>query len=463
MNSNIKYKYYDEAIEYYSLLSKHPIYKKNTKLYYATHLNGPHIDFYHEPYSLNKNTPLRNFKKFNKSILKSINNLSSCEKYGLYLNKSVVKIMIDQITLILNENQSYWENYNFNLEIIKDINKVYVMYKLYLETYLNRIKNEISENTKISYKMSLATNLGMNVDHNKIILLGEHQITKIISQLEQLHKKKFNLILEDFKNQGTPCESESELLSLIMKHILDLYYKIKTDSNFSELIIPEPHTIKLKWIQPLKSQWSSKGKVSGRYFFLNNSNINAYKKEQLLRLTIHEILPGHIMFRTNTNQIVKSYLKSKTHIKKHVKKLLKSGTKAVNEGFASYIEKILLNFDNNIETQTLLLFGKLFHAIRMILDVKLNMGIINEHTAINILKNTTILSETGIKSEINKYYANPGRSCAYSFGSCCYNILEHIYKNNSKLKNDFYKDMFTLQLPIPIIFKYVDDILLNKN
>lgn len=450
-----KYKYYDEAVEYYTNLTKNSIYKINNKLYYATHLVGPHLDFYHEPYSLKKNTPLKNFNKFNKSILKSITNLSYCEKYGLYLNKSVVNIMIEQITTILNEKITYWENYNFDLEIIKNINKVYIMYKLYLETYITRIKDVKSKNFKLSYEMSLKLNLGMNVDSNNLIKLGVHNVQKIITQLEKLHNKKFDLILHEYQNFGTPCESEAEVLSLVMKHILDLYQYANSNESFKGLEIPEPHTIKLKWIQPLKSKWSSKGKVSGRYFFLNNNNIQAYKKEQLLRLCIHEVIPGHIMFRNNANQFVKLYLKSKTvKPKKLVKKLVRSGVKAVNEGFASFIEKTILQFDSSIESKTTLLFNKLFHAIRMVVDVGLNCNTLNEEQAINILKNHTVLSDNGIKSEINKYYAQPGQACAYCFGNCFYEILEHIYKVAKN--DDFYRDMFTLQLPFPFIFKYVD-------
>lgn len=452
---DIKYKYYDEAVEYYTKLSNNKIYKINNKLYYATHLVGPHLDFYHEPYSLRKNTPLRNFKKFNKSILKSIDNLTYCEKYGLYLNKSIVNIMIEQITTILNEKSSYWENYNFDFEIIQNINKVYMMYKLYLETYISRIKDDKSKNFKTSYLMSLKLNLGMNVNPDDLKTLGVHRVQKIINQLEKLHNKKFGSILESFKNFGTSCESESEVLSLVMKHILDLYQYTNSNEQFKGLEIPEPHTIKLKWIQPLKSKWSSKGKVSGRYFFLNNNHIQAYKKEQLLRLCIHEVIPGHIMFRSNTNKFIKSYFKSKTiKPKKRVRKLIKSGVKSVNEGFASYIEKTILHFDSSIESKTTLLFNKLFHAIRMIVDVGLNDGVLNEQQAINILKNHTILSDNGIKAEINKYYAQPGQACAYCFGNCYYEILEHIYSNAHN--TDFYRDMFTLQVPLPFIFKYVD-------
>lgn len=452
---DIKYKYYDEAIKYYTHLSKNSIYKINKKLYYATHLSGPHLDFYHEPYSLKKNTPLRNFKKFNKSILKSINNLSYCEKYGLYLNKSIINIMLEQITTILNEKSTYWENYNFDLEIVRDINKVYMMYKLYLETYINRTKNGKSKNSELSYLMSLKTNLGMDVTPNNLKILGNHQIQKIISQLEKLHNKKFNLILHDYQNFGTPCESESEVLSLVMKHILDLYHYANFNESFKGLEIPESHTIKLKWIQPLKSKWSSKGKVSGRYFFLNNNNIQVYKKEQLLRLCVHEVIPGHIMFRFNTNQFINTYFKSiDVKQSKHIKKLVKSGVKSVNEGFASFIEKTILHFDQSIGAKTILLFNKLFHAIRMVIDVGLNTNTINEEHAINLLKKYTILSDDGINAEINKYYAHPGQACAYCFGNCFYEILEHIYLNANN--QDFYRDMFTLQLPFQFIFRYVD-------
>jgi hypothetical protein len=466
---NDKYKYYDQAVEYYSKLSKNRLYKINHKLFYSTHLTGPHLDFYYEPYGLNKNTPERNFKKFNKSILKSINNLSYCEKFGLYLNKSVITIMITQIVDILGTNKNYWLKYNFDDEIILDINKVYLFYKLFLETYQNRIPEKKSKNCEISYLMSLKTNLGLNVDPNDLQKLGIHRAKKIIKELEDLHKIPFSLIHQKYKTFGTSCESESELLTLVMKNILDLY-------NFSKQIfpntlqIPEPDTIKLKWIPELKAKWSSKGKVSGRYLFLNGHNIQSYKKEQLMRLCAHETIPGHIMFRLNTNNFLKTYLSSKKlisppqKISKITKKLLKSGTKTVNEGFASHIEKFILNIvpvENNLSTiKTTLLFNKLFHAIRMILDTGLNSENVTlkftEKNATKILKTFTTLSDDGIKAEINKYYVNQGRACAYCFGNTCYDVIEQIYKKANKT-NEFYSDIFTLQLPISLIFKYVDE------
>jgi hypothetical protein len=459
---NDKYKYYDEAVEYYSKLSKNRLYKINHKLFYSTHLNGPHLDFYYDPYSLNKNTPKRNFKKFNKSILRSINGLSYCEKYGLYLHKSITIIMIDQIKDILNTNKDYWLKYNFDDEIILDINKVYSFYKLFLEIYQNRIPEKKSQNCEFSYLMSLKTNLGLNVNPNDLQKLGLHRAKKIINELEHLHKLPFSSIHQKYKIFGTSCESESELLTLVMKNILDLY-------NFSKQVfpntlqIPEPHTIKLKWVPELKAKWSSNGKVSGRYLFLNGHNIQSYKKEQLMRLCTHEVIPGHIMFRLNTNEFIKTYLSSKhKKPKQKIKKLLKSGTKTINEGFASYIEKNILNIEKGdiLNTKTLLLFNKLFNAIKMILDTGLNSENVDlkftEEKAITFLKTFTFLSDIGISAEINKYYVQQGQACAYCFGNTCYDILEQIYKNANKI-NEFYSDIFTLQLPISLIFKYVDE------
>lgn len=451
-----KYKYYDKVVEYYSHLIKNKIYKINQKLYYATHLNGPHLDFFYEPFSLNKNTPLRNFKKFNKSILKSMSNLSFCEKYGLFLKLSVVKIMSNQVETILTNDVNYWKKYNFDDVTITNIIKVYMMYKLYLETYTSRIKNTFSENIKLSYMTALETHLGMHVNINKLIELANNQIHKNVLTLESLHGINFNLILEKFKNFGSHCESESELLSLAMKHILILYHNAQSNIAFANIEIPEPHTIKLKWTKSLKAQWSSKSEVFGRYLFLNNSNVSSYKKEHLLRLVTHEVIPGHIMFRTNTNKFIKSYFDYKnTKPKRKIKKLIKSGIKSINEGFASHIEKYILTIENNLWSQTILLFNKLLHAIRLKLDIQLNMGLINEEYVINTLKKYTILSDDDIEVEINRYYAQPGKSCACCFGNCYYDLLEKIYYENKS--NDFYSDMFTLQLPFNLIFEYVNE------
>ena len=461
---NNKYIYYDEAVKYYKKLSSNKLYKIYKKLFFSTHLHGPHLNFYHEPFGLHKNTPVRNFKKFQKSILQSISKITHCEKYGLFLNIYVVNNMIDQINNILAEKPSYWENYNFDTHTITHIQKVYTMYKLFLELYSNKIPTKQSKNHELLYAMSLKINLSINITPSDLQQLGIYQAKKIIKLLESLHNDIFSNIFDKYKTLGNYIETESELLSSTMNHILSLY-DFCTHNFPSDIHIPEPHTIKLKWIPFLKSKWSSKGKVSGRYFFLNKHLLSSYKKEQLLKLCIHESIPGHITFRENTNKIIGTYLSSlHKKPKQSVKKLLKNGTKSVNEGFASYIEKIMINNnliknENILDVKTYFYFNKLFHALRIILDTGLNSQNTNikftPEKATEMLKSYTFLSDAGINAEINRYYANPGQACSYCFGNLCYDVLEKIYLKNNFTLSDFYSDMYKLQLPIELIFKYV--------
>lgn len=457
MNETLnKFKYYDYSVIYYNKIKNNKLCKLSKKLFFSTQLTGPHIDFYHNPYSPNKNTPFKNYKKFLKLILKSINNLAHCEKYKLYLNKITVDCMIGQINFILNESNSYWENYNYDQNTILNIHKVYNMYKLFLETYSIKIPNEKSNNSEHLYTMILRQHLSINVQPKSLQQFGILKAKQLINKIQLLHNDTFNNVFEKYKKMTTSISSESHLLSLTMNNIMDNYEYCK--NNFpSEIVVPEPHTIKLKWIPDLKSQYSSKAKVSGRSFFLNKHLLNFYTQEQLSILCSHETIPGHIMFRTNTNKFIDKYFSASNH-SKYIKKMIRKGVKSVNEGFAAYSEKIITT--NNIDKQTFLLFNKLFHAIRVILDVGLNSknaNILTIEQSRSILKQYTFLSDSGISAEINRYYANPGQACSYCVGNSCYESLEKKYLDANLSLNDFYLDMYSLQLPMNLIFKFVNE------
>ena len=460
-----KYKYFDMAIDYYTKLNKSKKFRIIKKLFYSTQLKGPHIDFYHYPYGLNKSSPLDNFKKFQIKIIKSINHLLICETQKLFLNKHVIFAMIEQINNVLNENDQYWLNYEFSEYEVSDIKKTYTMYKLFLETYVNRLVVIRLGDTEIGeelYKTCIKSNLSVNISPNQLQLFGIKRAKQVISIIESEFGMSIFDVINKYKNEGTPIQSETELISSCMSNIMELSNYVK--QICPNIIVPETHKIKIKEIPQLRSKWSSKAKVSGRYLFLNMSNVKSYKKESLMRLCAHEVISGHIMYRTNSNIAINDYFAyCKQYNKKcpkQTKRLMKSGIKALHEGFASYAETMMLEMYK--QDKIYLYLSQLFHAVRIILDTGLNSSKVkfkfDKDSATKILKMYTLLNDNGINSEIHRYLANPAQACAYGFGYYCIKKMEEEYTKHNKPLSDFYSDIYKLPLPLPILAMYTKNL-----
>lgn len=453
-------KYFLQSIDFYSKISKSKIYKLTKKLFYVTQLKGPHMDFYNSPYGLNKSSPLDNYNKFQRKIVKGINNLLFCEKRNLFLNEHIVGAITEQIKVILGENDLYWKNYGFSDNDIVNIKKTYQMFLIFLETYKDRTKNKIFRDTKIGrklLKLSFRSNLGSDITPTELQLFGFNSAKKIIDFLEKSENMHIFKIIEKYKSLGTHVTSATELTSLVMKHILDLHGHIKT--KFPEnVIIPETHKIKIKEIPNIRAKWSSRGLVSGRYLYLNISKLDSYRKESLLKLCAHEAIPGHIMYKMNTKNTIKEHILKNESLpldknKKRALHMMITGTKSTTEGMAVYAESIAKNlYGENIVFYYL---TELYHAIRMIVEIGLHYNnvpyIFTEQGAAKILSLYTVMDNQAVFSEICKYYISPGRACAYGFGSINIKNMEAKYLETGKPIGKFYEFIYNSPFPMDIL------------
>ena len=453
-------KYFDMAVEYYTNISSDKKYNSIKKLFYSTQLSGPHLDFYHLPYSFNKSTPFENFKKFQRKIIKSINNLLSCEKNHMYLPKQVILSMIEQLDIVLNVDNKYWENFGFNTNEVESIKKTYMLYRHFLETYVMRLpSNTINEEV---YKYCLKQCIGTDISPRNLQKFGIAKVKQLINHIQDLSGRQFFDLLGENQRNGTSIQSETELASYVMECILKLHEHTKELFNSTNIIIPEPHKIKIKPIPQLMTKWSSNARTSGRYLFLDMSNLNSFKKEHIMQLCVHEVMPGHIMLRKNADNVINTYLEGK-NIPKNIKKLMKSGLNAFYEGYACYVESMMFKLYDNLIGVYL---SHLFNAVRVIIDTGLNSSDVEIHldyeTAKAFMKRMTLLSDELINSEILRCLASPGQSSSCTYGHDMISLLGKKLLAKGYFKLDFCKMIYTLPLPFDILLKYADEIEENE-
>lgn len=452
-------KYFHMSIKYYKLLNKSKRYKLIKKLFYSTQLKGPHMDFYNSPFGFNKTNTIDNFIKFQKKIVKSIDNLLFCEKQGMFLHKVVISAILEQLNHVILTSDIYWTNLGFSNEDAINIKKTYEMYKLFLETYISRSTFDRYGDLRIGekiYKMCLKSHLSIDISPDNLQKFGLMKMKKIILRIEKITRKNIFEVLTEYASNGTPVGSETELASLAMTHILSLYEKAKI--TFEGIEIPEPHKIKIKAMPTLREKWSSKGLVSGRYLFLNMSQYNSYMKEQLLRLCAHETIPGHIMYRLLTSKSIDDYF-SRNKKNKKIRKFITSGFKGLHEGLASYAETIMKDMYTD---QITLLISQLFHAVRIVVDTAVNSSKVDikftADQAKKFMKSFTLLSDAGIQAEITRYLSNPGQACSYCIGSCIFKSLEKSTIKKGYTIQDFYKIIYSSPFPFTILTEYVNNL-----
>lgn len=369
----------DRAIQRCIKLKKSKKNKIIKKLFYSTHLSGPHIDFYDSPPSLNKSTLIDILKKFQRRTVVSIGCLLWCEKKGYFLHRLVVVEMINQINKILATDKLYWNNYGFDDSIIPSIHKTYNIYKLFLETYYDRLvklKNDMNSSNSKIFKTCIKKMLIMDVCPNDLQKFGLIRTKQLIKEIESVSGQNFSASIDEYRKlfDQQSIKSDTEIFSTAMTHILMLHEKARK-SVTSNIILPEPHKIKIKQMPTLIQEYNFESIVSGRYMLINDTNSKFYTSDVLLRLCAYDTIMGTMTTKLNINDIVdlnvERYFKQHQKIKKYknsVSRMLKQ-SKYFNVGLSCLSEKLVNdNFNNKIE----MLYVHLFRAIKCVVDVGLN-------------------------------------------------------------------------------------------
>lgn len=390
--------------------------KFKKKLYYATHLNGAHIDFYHFPFGQNKDSHQTNILKFGERIAKSRDNLKFCANYGIYLSSNSIEIIISQINHILSENKIYWTNFGFDDDQITIITRIYSDFKTFLEKYkkfyldqfhLDQIQNTINStfSNKFKYyliKCNLNQNTGISTGKNILNVVQKMALKKSAKIVEKIKIMYQNDSLENILNDlKKSCEthdqkilSESELLELIMSSILKLENSFKNNSDKQiDIILPEPHKIKIKDIPNLIAPWSSKGYVSKRYIFVNRKNPKIYKKREIQNLCAAKVIPGEMTHMLN----------------------LRTNSKFKNNFYTfNSLQQQSMKYDSQ-ENHIFYYLEELLNCVKIVLDIGKNYSNavlkVDDNLAKHVLQKYTILTPHEINVEILNFNTFPGKSC----------------------------------------------------
>ncbi|MCB1644357.1 MAG: DUF885 domain-containing protein [Pseudomonadales bacterium] len=148
------------------------------------------------------------------------------------------------------------------------------------------------------------------------------------------------------------------------------------------------------------------GSKPGRYY-VHLADMNAASKYRLENLVYHEGLPGHHM-QISIQQELESIPRFRTDY----------GFTAFSEGWGLYAE--LLGKEMGFYEQPMNDFGRLsgeiWRAIRLVVDTGIHDKGWTEEQAVNYALANSSRPEASVRSEIRRYFDNPGQATAYKIG-----------------------------------------------
>lgn len=444
-NNNNKNRYFKYATERYKMINKNKYTAFNKKLYYSTHLLGPHIEFYNSPSNFNKVDLHTNYVKFQRKISKSIGNLLECEKYNVYLNKMIVTEMLKQINTVLTTPDLYWQNLGFDSNVssnsnygvnsnsnsdVSNIKKTYQMYKLFLESYADRIINTKTTKTEKMYQIAICDSLGMKVLPKDLQLFGIIMVKQICEEIKKIGFDK--------NQKSDTIKTSSELVSETMKLILSIYDKIK--DSCQNLVIPEPHKIKIKALPLLREVGIM---VSDRILYLNFTKPEIYTKDLLELICLQNVIPGKIMLKMNANS-----------------NLLKID--AFNDGIASYFQykhsnnKLLCLVDQLINaTKIIVDTGLHSKDVDIVLSIDESVGLVK--TIARFVSNVRSITDEEITNMIMQILAMPAKESASGFGYFSIKKVEELMLLKKYTESDICEMLYTTPLPHDLLMSYVEN------
>lgn len=405
--------YIKQTLQQYNETKEKKYFLLIKDLFYSTHLKGPHIEFYTFPPSFSKQTLEDNMKKFQRKIVKSMNCFLKCEKYNVYMRKEIIEAMIQQLDIVLNINSIYWSNLGFDAKHIGSINKTYEMYKIFLQSYSERIiPNQKKESNKIfdmcffDKTLDCSNYLAKTVQKNTM-----NKIKFLIKEITETSGKSFGTVMSELKQKQSEEKfplQQSELVGTVMKNILNKHEIISNDSKYKRLSIPFPHKIKVKNISPLIEKWYyGKSFTFGRYLRFNYSSPYSYSRNTI----------------ENSGANFETIMVKKSVGKKFPKMF--SNTKSFSESLTRLFKIQQAKPQNSIWS----LVTQLEDSVKAIVDIGLNSAsadvIFTIEDAKKFMVELTTFEDKRIDCEILDILANPASAAAIEFGISSYQKLDN--------------------------------------
>lgn len=142
-------------------------------------------------------------------------------------------------------------------------------------------------------------------------------------------------------------------------------------------------------------------------FYAHLSDMNAMPTYQLENIAYHEGVPGHHM-----------QISIATELRNVAKFRTQYGYGAYAEGWGLYSEALAkeMGFDTDPYNDFGRLSGEIWRAIRLVLDTGIHSKGWSEAQAVAYFTENSAQPEAAIRSEVRRYFMNPGQACCYKIG-----------------------------------------------
>lgn len=172
-------------------------------------------------------------------------------------------------------------------------------------------------------------------------------------------------------------------------------------------------------------------------FYANLYDIKQTPTYSMRTLTFHEALPGHhLQNALNIENEELSFYRRYGY-----------GTSAFGEGWALYSEQLALEagLATDPYDEIGILQSELFRAVRLVVDTGIHYKKWTREEAMNYMKEKTGMSDTEVRSEIERYIVWPAQALSYKVGML--KVLELRQLAMDALGNDFdYKEFHSILL-----------------
>ena len=143
-------------------------------------------------------------------------------------------------------------------------------------------------------------------------------------------------------------------------------------------------------------------------FYANLYDIKQTPTYSMMALTLHEAIPGHHMqiALNQENENLTLYRKQGY------------GTSAFSEGWALYAEKLSMEVGvgRDLYDELGILQSEIFRAVRLVVDTGVHYKRWTREEAMKYMKEKTGMSDTEVRTEIERYIVWPGQALSYKVG-----------------------------------------------
>jgi uncharacterized protein (DUF885 family) len=472
-----KYRTSKDAVLQWIVTQRLKGYKYNFDLMPLSSFNNDLIDFIFSNSILYPLKTINDLKNLISRYEQFMSFISSCEtnmKKGMKLGYTIPVMICEKIIKQIKNNgpSKYIIPVPDHLQ-----NKYPVVYQKYIETakmyyeavkaITNFIENEyIHEcrrsyglcdlpNGKEMYRYAVETLLSMKTSHTdiaKIHAYGKDEVARISKEMEKLkirlgypcdmhimtfYHKMMNHPKYKFKSKTELLDAYKHKQDYIRKHIVPKYFKDHVS----------PYDIKEvpKMVQASSPSAFYIQKIPSKgLFYINLKNLKDNPKYSVTALSMHEGEPGHHYHY--------QYMLEK---KLPFYKIFSMDGCVFSEGWGLYAETL---YDYSDEEYFGKLTFELLRAIRLVIDTGIHYYGWSFDKAVDYMKHHVAMTDTDIKSEVERYICMPAQALCYKIGEKY--ILEwrdkyiKCFGNSKKSIQDFHETLLEDGiLPLEILNK----------